>query len=72
MKLTTSRAALTAAAAALVDQPDVTYFVTEEDFGLKYKLEDFPALERVLREKYRSEQKIGLFRLHRRIGTEPR
>lgn len=58
--------------AALVDQPDVTYFVTEEDFGLKHKLEDFPALERVLREKYRSEQKIGLFRLHRRIGTEPR
>ena len=58
--------------AALVDQPDVTYFVTEEDFGLKFKLEDFPALERVLREKYRPEQKIGLFRLHRRIGTGPR
>jgi 4-amino-4-deoxy-L-arabinose transferase-like glycosyltransferase len=56
--------------AAQIDQPDVTYIVTEEDFGLKYKLEDFPALERVLREKYRPEQNIGLFRLHRRIGTE--
>ena len=56
--------------ARLVDQPDVTYFVTEEDFGLGHKLKDFPQLERVLREKYRSERKIGLFHLYRRIGTE--
>ena len=56
--------------AALVDQPDMTYFVTEEDFGLRYKLQDFPELKRVLREKYRSERKIGLFHLYRRIGTE--
>jgi hypothetical protein len=56
--------------AALVDQPDVTYFVTEEDFGLKYKLQDFPELERVLQEKYRSERKIGPFHLYRRNGTE--
>lgn len=56
--------------AALVDQPDITYFVTEEDFGLRHKLQDFPELERVLREKYRPERKIGLFHLYRRIGTE--
>ena len=55
--------------AALVDQPDVTYFVTEEDFGLKYKLQDFPRLARVLTEKYRSEKKVGLFHLYRRIPS---
>jgi len=55
-----------------IDQPDVIYFVTEEDFGLQRKLGDFPKLEQVLREKFRSEQKIGLFHLYRRIGTEPR
>jgi len=58
--------------AALVDRPEVTYFVTEEDFGLKYKLQDFPQLDRVLRDQYRSEQKIGPFHLYRRIGTENR
>ena len=66
--MTTSR--IDARFAAQVDQPDVAYFVTEEDFGLAHKLGDFPALQRVLREKYRSEQKIGLFHLYRRIGTE--
>ena len=56
--------------ATQVDQPDVIYFVTEEDFALKYKLADFPALARVLRQKYRPEKKIGPFHLYRRLGTE--
>lgn len=55
---------------AEVDQPDVTYFVTEESTFMFSRVQDFPRLEQVLREKYRSEKKIGLFRLYRRIGTE--
>jgi hypothetical protein len=55
--------------AGLVDQADVTYFVVEEDCpeGSPSPLRDFPKLDRVLREKYRSERKIGLFHLYRRI-----
>lgn len=56
--------------ATMIDQPDVTYFVTEESTFMRSRLQDFPQVERVLKEKYRSEQKIGLFRLYRRIGTE--
>lgn len=55
---------------AEVDQPDVTYFVTEDNTFMTSQLRDFPKLEQVLREKYRPEQKIGLFRLYRRIGSE--
>lgn len=56
--------------ASAIDQPDVTYFVTEESTFMMSRLQDFPQVERVVREKYRPEQKIGLFRLYRRIGTE--
>lgn len=56
--------------ARLIDQPDVTYFVTEDNTFMMSRLQDFPRMEQILREKYRPEQKIGLFRLYRRIGAE--
>lgn len=55
---------------AAVDREDMVFFVTEEDFGLEYKLADFPLLHGVLRTRYQPLEKVGMFRIYRRIPSD--